>query len=143
MSEPLIITESFVAENIDRIPYAKFLGIKPLMMGEELTMIMPYTDSVIGNPVLPALHGGAVSAFMEITAIVTLAIDTKSTRFAKPIGVNIDYLRRGHPKDTYARATVARLGSRVANVSVRAWQDSFDKPITVLHGHFMLPRSHD
>ena len=143
MSEPLIITEALVTERLERIPYAKFLGVKPLLMGEELTMVMPYTQSIIGNPVLPALHGGAVSAFMELTAILQLALEMKTPKLAKPIGINIDYLRRGHPKDTYARALVARQGSRVANVRVRAWQDSFDKPITMLHGHFMLAKSED
>lgn len=143
MSEPLIITESLVTERLERIPYAKFLGVKPLLMGEELTMVMPYTQSIIGNPVLPALHGGAVSAFMELTAILQLALEMRNPQLAKPIGINIDYLRRGHPKDTYARALVARQGSRVANVRVRAWQDSFDKPITMLHGHFMLAKSED
>lgn len=143
MSEPLIITEALVAQRLERIPYAKFLGVKPLLMGEELTMVMPFTNSIIGNPVLPALHGGAVSAFMELTAILQLALEMKTPKLAKPIGINIDYLRRGHPKDTYARALVARQGSRVANVRVRAWQDSFDKPITMLHGHFMLAKSED
>ncbi len=134
------INEAAIAAQLDKIPYAKFLGIRPLLMGNELTMVMPYADDIIGNPVLKALHGGAVSAFMEVTAIVQLSLENKSARFAKPVGVNIDYLRRGRPKDTYARAVIMRQGSRVSNVQVRAWQDSFDTPITVLHGHFMLTR---
>ncbi len=133
-------TESEIAARLDKIPYAKFLNIRPLLMGTELTMVMPYSDDIIGNPLLKALHGGSVSAFMEITAIVQLAIENQTVQFARPVGVNIDYLRRGRPQDTYARAVIMRQGSRVANVQVRAWQRSFDEPITVLHGHFMLAR---
>lgn len=138
--DPTKITEADIAAQIDKIPYAKFLGIRPLLMGKELTMIMPYADDIIGNPMLKALHGGAVSAFMEVTAIVQLATENENPRFARPVGINIDFLRRGLPQDTYARAMIMRQGSRVANVQVRAWQNSFDEPITVLHGHFMLPR---
>lgn len=134
------VTEAQIAARISKIPYAKTLGIRPLLMGRELTLLLPYSDTIIGNPILPALHGGAVSAFMEITAILQIAMETGAPKFPKPIGVNIDYLRRGHPKDTFARAIIARQGSRVANVRVRAWQDSFDAPITILHGHFMLAR---
>lgn len=140
MSKPSGVTEAYIKQRLTRVPYAKFLGIKPLLMGEELTMVMPYSDSIIGNPVLPALHGGAVSAFLEITGILQLAITTGATKLPRPIGINIDYLRRGHPRDVYARANVARQGSRVANVRVRAWQDSFDAPISILHGHFMLTK---
>lgn len=130
------LTEANISRALSRIPYARFLGIKPLLMGSELTMVLPYSDSIIGNSNLKALHGGAVGAFMEITAIVQLQLSSGSKKLAKPIGINIDYLRRGNPKDTYARAIVARQGRRVANVRVRAWQDNYEDPITILHGHF-------
>ena len=59
---------------------------------------------------------------------------------SKPIGVNIDYLRRGKPIETFARADIFKEGSRVANVRVRAWQDNIDEPIAALSGHFLLPK---
>ncbi len=133
-------TEAQVKSVLGRMPYAKLIGVKPLLMGHELTLIMPYSQEVIGNPVLPALHGGAVSAFMELTAITQLALHGGHTKLPKPVGVNIDYLRRGKPMDTYARALVAREGKRVANVRVRAWQENFNEPISMLHGHFMAAR---
>ncbi|WP_017931633.1 PaaI family thioesterase [Robiginitomaculum antarcticum] len=133
-------TEAQVKSVLSRIPYAKLIGVKPLLMGHELTLVMPYSQTVIGNPVLPALHGGAVSAFMELAAILQLTLQCGYSKLPKPVGVNIDYLRRGKPMDTYARALVAREGKRVANVRVRAWQESFNEPISLLHGHFMAPR---
>ncbi len=130
------LTEANISLALSRIPYARFLGVKPLLMGTELTMLLPYSDTNIGNSSLQALHGGAVSAFMEITAIVQLQLTSGAATLAKPIGLNIDYLRRGNAKDTYARAIVAREGRRVSNVRVRAWQDNYEDPITILHGHF-------
>lgn len=135
----LHLTEQQIGNALKRIPYARLLGIRPLLMGDELTMIMPYSDDIIGNPMLGALHGGAVSAFMEITAIVQLQLLAGGKTIPKPIGINIDYLNRGRAQDTYARAIIARQGRRVSNVRVRAWQDNFENPVSILHGNFTSP----
>lgn len=126
---------------LESIPYAQTLGVKPFFMGEEFTLILPYIDSNIGNPALPALHGGSVGGFMEVCAIAQLIMANADEDYPKPIGINIDYLRRGNPVETYARAQIFKQGSRVANVRVRAWQESFDKPIATLHGHFLMAQN--
>ena len=138
MSEHL--TEAQIVDALSRIPYAKELSIRPLLMGDELTLILPYAPHIIGNPMLQALHGGAVGAFLETAAIVQLWLMGDPKPLPKPIGINIDYLRRGKPQDTFARANVARQGSRVANVRARAWQDNYDAPISILHGNFLTSK---
>ena len=55
---------------VDAVPYAQFLGVTFERRGDELTATMRYDDKLIGNPMLPALHGGAIAAFMEVTAII-------------------------------------------------------------------------
>lgn len=130
--------EALVKEALARIPYADALGIYPLIMGDELTLVLPFAPHIIGNPMLKALHGGAVGAFLETTAIVQLGLTGGKCSLPKPIGINIDYLRRGKAQDTYARAVIARQGSRVANVRVNAWQDNVADPITILHGNFLI-----
>ena len=132
------INEKAIKEALLQIPYAGELGIKPLLMGDELTLLLPYRPEIIGNPMLKALHGGAVGAFLETAAMVQILLNTRPHSLPKPIGINLDYLRRGKPQDTYARAFIAKQGSRVANVRVRAWQDKYEEPIVILHGHFML-----
>lgn len=134
------IRASDVTKALSKVPFARALNITPLLMGDELTLILPYGPDLIGNPLLNALHGGAIGAFMETTAIVQLGLMDEGKSLAKPIGINIDYLRRGKPKDTYARAIVTRQGSRVANVHVRAWQDKYDAPISTLHGNFLTAK---
>ena len=130
---------------IANIPYAQMLGIEPHFMGSEFTLVLPYKRENVGNPVLPALHGGCVGGFMEVAAIAQLMMQNPpeegDVRFPKPIGINIDYLRRGKPEVTYARAQIFKQGSRVANVRVRAWQESHDKPIAALTGHFLLAKA--
>lgn len=141
MSVPKMTAPDYVNAELARIPYAKVLGVKPLFMGEEFTLSLPYAETLIGNPTLPALHGGVIGGFMELAAITQLLLSMKHVEggvpLPKPIGINIDYLRRGRPVETFARAVVFKQGSRVANVRVQAWQDNYDNPIAALHGHFL------
>ena len=124
-----------------RVPYARFLGVHAALAGDEMTAILPYSPHLIGNMHLPALHGGVIGAFMEMTALAQLSIARYPAghglaRQPRPIDVTVEYLRSGRPVDTYARAQIKRLGRRVANVHVEAWQEARDKPIAALHGHF-------
>ena len=140
------------------IPYSQFLGIEFDRRGDELTAVMPFQDKLIGNPLLPALHGGATAAFLEVTAIIGLSwsmlwneIETgkldpddlaqgKLPRLPKTIDFTVDYLRSGLPRDAYARAQVARSGRRYASVHVEAWQDNRARPFAQASGHFLMPR---
>jgi uncharacterized protein (TIGR00369 family) len=127
-----------LAAALARIPYAAFLGVRAELKGDELTLVLPYAETLIGNPLLPALHGGVVGALMELTALTQLAIASKSDRFPKTIDVGFDYLRSGRPQDTYARARVIKIGRRVANVQAEAWQSARAAPIAAMHGHFLV-----
>ncbi|MEX1660253.1 PaaI family thioesterase [uncultured Thioclava sp.] len=142
---------------VDGVPYARFLGIQFDRRGDELTAILPFNDKLIGNPMLPALHGGATSAFLEVTAIIELSwaflwedieagrIDLDKLapmslpRLPKTIDFTVDYLRSGLPRDAYARARVNRSGRRYASVHVEAWQDNRTKLFAQATGHFLMP----
>lgn len=143
------------------VPYIRFLGIQFERRGDELTAIMRYSDRIVGNPAIPAIHGGAMGAFMETAAVVQLAWDgliesldagdfsveqLSAGDFPPPprtVGITVDYLRSGQSRDTFARAIVQRRGRRVANVRVEAWQESRNRLIASMHGNFSLPRNHD
>ncbi len=132
-----------VSAELERMAYARFLGIRADVHGTELTTILPFSQDLIGNPILPALHGGVIGAFMEITAIAGILFAQLSQgesggRLAKPIDVSIDYLRSGRPRDAFARAIITKLGRRVANVRVECWQDEPGRPIAALHGNFLV-----
>ena len=123
---------------LEAIPYARFLGVRAEIAGDEMTAILPYADRLIGNPLLPALHGGVTGAFMEMTAMAQLAVSERRERLPRPIGVTVEYLRSGKPLTTYARATVKKVGRRIAIVHVEAWQEARSAPIAYLQAHFLL-----
>ncbi len=141
-----------------QIPYLQFLGILLERRGDELTATLRYADHLIGNPVLPALHGGVTAAFLEVTALVELAWGPLWTRIEsgavtvealrdpahrlampKTIDFTVDFLRAGLPRDAYARARVNRSGRRYASVHVEGWQDNRARLYAQATGHFLLP----
>ena len=123
---------------LDHIPYAKFMGVQVDRKGNEVTTILPFNEMLIGNTMLPAIHGGAIGAFLELTSLIQLLFTTQCERLPKTVDVSIDYLRSGRPVETFGRAVVTRQGRRVANVRAEIWQDEFNKPIAASHGHFLL-----
>ena len=139
------------------VPYIRFLGIAFDRRGDELTGVLSYDPKLIGNPALPAIHGGVTAAFLEVAAIVTLSWSmlwddlesgrleperlTPATlpRLPKTIDFTVDYLRSGLPRDAYARARVNRSGRRYASVHVEAWQDQRARLFAQGTGHFLMP----
>lgn len=121
------------------IPYARYLGIQVDRKGTEITTVLPFARHLIGNPVLPALHGGVVGGFLETTAMLQAIFEVGGAEMPRPVDINIDYLRSGRPIDTFARAVITKQGRRVINIHAHAWQDEHDRPIATLRGHLLLP----
>lgn len=123
---------------LDRLPYARFLGLTTVRDGDALVVTMPFAARLIGNPILPALHGGATAALLELTAVAQVAALYPRLRLPRPINVSVAYLRSGRPRDVHASARISRAGRRVAHVLAEAWQDDPDQPIAALTAHFLL-----
>ncbi len=142
---------------VSGVPFIQFLGIEFERRGDELTAVLPFDEKLIGNPILPALHGGVTAGFLEVTAIIELSwsmlwedieqgrIELTTLdplhlpRLPKTIDFTTDYLRSGLPRDAYARARVNRSGRRYASVHVEAWQDNRSRLFAQGAGHFLMP----
>ena len=120
------------------LPYARFLGLTSATQADELIVTMPFADRLVGDPILPALHGGSTAALLEFTAIAEIARVHPSLRLPLPINVSIAYLRSGKPIAVSATARVVRAGRRVAHVQATAWQAERDQPIATLTAHFLM-----
>lgn len=114
---------------LDMIPYARWLGIDAEVVDGELLGKLVFTDPLIGNPVLPALHGGTIGALIESTAIFRLFWEAETVFIPKTINLTVAYLRSGRPVDTYAQAHMTKHGRRVASVWVEVWQEDRQRPI--------------
>lgn len=123
---------------IESIPYARLIGIRCLRLGDDAIFHLPANPDNIGNPTLPALHGGVIAGFMEHSALLHLLMFMGLPHMPKIIDFSIDYLRAGHFRDTYAQCQVWRQGRRVANVAITAWQTTRAEPIATARAHFKV-----
>lgn len=120
------------------IPYFGYLGLELQETDDELICMLPKDPKFIGNPVLPALHGGIVGAFLESTALVHMLVTQDVTQLPKIINITVEYLRSAKLEPSYARAIITKPGRRVANMRVRAWQSDFEKPIATASANFLV-----
>lgn len=120
-------------------PFARYLGINAAIDDAGVLATLAARDSLVGNVSLPALHGGAIAAFLEITCLLQLAYETGSAVPARTIDFSVEYLRPGRPEVTFARAKIRRLGRRVATVHAEAWQRDVNAPVCLVQCHLRLP----
>jgi acyl-coenzyme A thioesterase PaaI-like protein len=124
---------------LTKVPYATYLGIEAEVRGGDILFILPDDEKLIGNPGLPAIHGGVVGAFMEQAAAFHLIARMRRPVLPKIIDFSLDYLRPARLRPTYAQCTVTRQGRQIANVSVSAWQVHSDEPNAIARAHFLIP----
>lgn len=120
-------------------PYAELLGLSIEPGAEAPVLVMPFADAVLGRPGF--VHGGALGGLMEMAAVGALrqALGDDAVRI-KPINLSVDYMRGGRNKPTRARGHVSRLGNRIANIEVLAWQDDEARPIAAGRINYLIVR---
>lgn len=124
---------------LEAIPYARFIGFElhaDSKSGKVFKLRMQ--ESNLGNPLIPAIHGGVLGGFMELTGGCHLILSQSTPTYPKIIDFSLDYLRAGRHAETYASCEVTRQGGRVANVMIKAWQDNVDEPVALARAHFLL-----
>lgn len=147
MTEAQII-EAVLAE----MPYGATMGMRVHAIEDKaLVCHLPFDASLIGNVELPAIHGGALSSFLEMSATLEVArrqlahvdMDTArdmaeiSAAVPVPLNVTVQYLRSAKAQDCYVRAEVLKLGRRSNTVFCRLWQDDETKPVASMTGVFV------
>lgn len=120
------------------VPLARIIGLRLELRGDELIGVMPAERKLLGNPVLDSLHGGATAGILECTARLALLWRGTAEALPRPLEFTIDFLTSGKLEPVYAHARILKLGRRVANVSVEAWQADRGRPIAAGHGNFLL-----
>lgn len=123
-------------------PYAQSMGFTSKRDGDgRLVISMPFRDGVRGRPGF--VHGGALAGLLETIAYLTLAdaLGEDDKPLLKPVNMTATYMRGAVEATTHARATIERLGKRIANIEAVAWQEDPDKPVAIAQINVMLDRS--
>lgn len=125
-----------------RSPYVDFLGVVQLPQAKAGPIFrLPFREDLIGNPRVPALHGGVLAGFAETVMNLHLVASNPpmGNRTPKAVDFAIDYLRPARPMDTFAQGITIRLGHRVSLVQANLWQEDPQRPVAATRGHWLMP----
>ena len=123
---------------MEMIPYAAFIGAQVRVEEDNLLYWMDERPSNIGNPSLPAIHGGVIGGFLELSSSVEILYSLDIAAVPKVVDFSLDYLRAGRYKTIYARCNVLRQGKKLINVTATAWQENEETPIATARCHFLI-----
>jgi uncharacterized protein (TIGR00369 family) len=123
---------------LEGVPYCRHLGIAGHVQDGHVRLTLPFAPHLVGNPLLPALHGGVIGSLLESVALAQVMFDLGLGSRPKPVDLTIDYLRSGRALTSHAQARIAKQGRRVVNVHAEMWQEDETKPIAALRGHFLI-----
>ena len=124
------------------IPFNKFLGLRCLTIANgNVRVELPYRPEHVGNPEIPALHGGAISATLDTTGGLAVWSQAGPNDRVSTIDLRVDFLRPGRAEPLIAVARVVRLGNRVGVAELRAFHpDAEDRPVAAGMGVYSVKR---
>ncbi|WP_191965235.1 PaaI family thioesterase [Marinobacter halotolerans] len=129
---------SRIDNSISDNPYEQMMGIRPDDDSERSDGCMTFREHLIGNPYVPAIHGGAVASLLHATAKLVLMRETSATMPPKMLSCSLEYLGSPLTRNTFASASISSISRRFANVRVIAFQESPDHPIAAATIQFLL-----
>ena len=117
----------------EHVAFNKVLGLKV----ESFDAVAPklrfdMRPELVGNPMRQILHGGVISAVLDVAGgfaiMLSLASEKEITPAAFPnmgtIDLRVDYLRPGRGKHFIATARIVRQGSRIAVTHMELHNDA-------------------
>lgn len=104
-----------------------------------VTILMPWSEHIVGNPWLGIVHGGPILAMLDQTGGLAVACRLFPNLDITPtLDLRIDHLRRPEPRaDIHGHAECFRLTSQVAFVRGSAYQRDRDQPISTFVATYM------
>lgn len=127
------------ASLVQEIPYLVFLGVRVEIWAGRRVAVMPFAEHLVGNPTVPALHGGTLGGLLESMAHLECLAATDHQRLPKTITLTVDFMRSGKTRDTFAAAKIVKHGRRVITLHCHAWQEDENAPIATATVHLKVP----
>jgi uncharacterized protein (TIGR00369 family) len=112
---------AIVRELYDRVPFHRAHDIEVLAVTPRRAETrFPFDESLIGNPDLEVLHGGAISSLVDLTGAAVFIGHVED--YTPTVDLRVNYLSAAGGRPLYANATIERSGSSigVAHVEVES-----------------------
>ncbi len=120
---------AYIEKMIADSAIARWLGFSVEEIDGNNIYQLAFGEQHIGNPAIRALHGGAISAFLEFASQCELAGKLDTGEVLTTVNIDINYLASSRAQDMKGRVTILRLGRRIAFVEAIGWQVSEDRPV--------------
>lgn len=124
------------------IPFNRHLGMTLGHVEPGLVQLhLPFREEFIGNPEVPALHGGVISALLDTAGGAAVWSRIEANDRVSTVDLRVDYLRPGRPLPLIGQGRVVRLGNRVGVAELRAFHPGAeDKPVAAGMGVYNVRR---
>ncbi len=124
---------------ISALPHCQIIGLSVTAIDTQgVTLTLPYSPAIIGNPQTGVVHGGAVTTLMDTTCGIATLCVLPQFEVCPTLDLRIDYI---HPAQAYKAihgyAECYRVTRDVIFTRGFAYQDSIDQPIAQVVGTFM------
>ena len=104
----------------------------------QLTLELPYSKHIVGNPDSGVIHGGALTTLMDTTCGFVIPISLEQFSICPTLDLRIDYMTAAQPnKSVFGRSELYRVTENVIFSRGIAYQDNIDKPIAHCVATFM------
>lgn len=105
---------------------------------ERLTLRLPYSRQIIGNPETGVIHGGAITTLMDTTCGISTICVLPDFEICPTLDLRVDYMRPAEPdKDVFGVAECYRVTPNIIFTRGYAYQDDPSQPIANVVGTFM------
>ena len=119
-------------------PFTREMGIKFLLEKNKFYTKLEFSGGLIGNPLIPALHGGVIASLLQNAAQFYVLWEKNIIYIPEIIDISINFLKKGEGIDTFARASIKNNGRRVVNTEVFAWNEDEKSPIASAQANFLI-----
>ena len=129
----------------DFVPHNKSLGLSLVAASftpAQVTMKMPWSPQLVGNPETQVLHGGAITTLLDAACGASVFVRMRAPMAIATLDLRVDFLGRAPAqRDVFARAECYRDTSSVAFVRAIAWVDDPEQPFASAAATFALSTS--
>lgn len=99
-------------------PFHRWLGLDVVDLTErELILEMPWREEIVSNPMIEAVHGGILSALIDLTGLYAINAFGGSARATADL--HVDFHRSATPGSLRAIGRVVKLGKQLSVAETR------------------------
>ncbi|TVT85548.1 PaaI family thioesterase [Pseudomonas sp. H3(2019)] len=124
---------------LSALRHCQVLGLRVHSASNDgLTITLPYSPQIVGNPQTGVIHGGAITSLMDTACGMATLCVLPEFEVCPTLDLRIDYMHPAEPhKEVHGFAQCYRVTTDVIFTRGFAYQEDPQKPIAHVVGTFM------